>query len=113
MEAAIQTSDLDTVAGTEAEDAEKPPACGGPAKRRLVPQKAFKPARQRKEPWDLRIIKFSVHGEEGICLSDALRENWLGFDDRDERPLPEDDRFQIMIRLHVRPQLSPALHPDN
>lgn len=97
---AIQTFDLDTV--SVGEDGEESRAHGGLATRKLVPQKTFKPARRQKEPWDSQIIKFSVYGEEGVRLSDVLEGNWLGFEGRDEMPLSEDDRLQIMIRLHVR-----------
>jgi hypothetical protein len=48
------------------------------------------------------IIEFVVGGEEGIRLSDASEGNWTDFEDRDDRSLFEEDRLQIIIRLHVR-----------
>ena len=86
------------------EDREEPQAYDGPVRRELVPQYAYKSARQQKELSGLRTIKFSVYGMEGIRLSDALEENWAGLEGRDDRPLIEDGRVQVMVRLHVRPQ---------
>ena len=101
MEWPIQTSDPDTVTGSE--DKEDPQAHDCPTTRELVPQEIFKPARQQKERWDSQVIEFSVYGEEGIRLSDALEGNWAGFEGRDDRSLFGDGRNQIMVRLHVRP----------
>ena len=47
------------------------------------------------------VIKFVVDGEEGICLSDASKGNWEGFEGCDDRSLFEADRLQIIIRLQV------------
>lgn len=111
MEWAIQTSDPDTV--NRGEEGEESRAHGGLATRKLVPQKTFKPARRQNKSWDSQVVKFSVHGEEGVRLSDVLEGNWLGFEGRDEMPLSGDDRLQIMIRLHVRLPATSAVHPDN
>jgi len=66
-----------------------------------MPQEAYKTARKQKEFGGLRVIEFYVYGEKGIRLSDALGENWAGLEDRDNRSFFDDDRAQIMIRLHV------------
>jgi len=100
MEKAIQTSDPDTVTRSEDEDSQ---AHNGLTTRKLVPQKIFKPARQQKELHDSQVIEFTICGEKGICLSDALEGNWGGFEGRDDRSLFGENRPQIMVRLHVRP----------
>lgn len=99
-ERAIQTSDSDTVRGGE--DKESSQARGGVTARKLVPQETYKPVRQQKELGDSQVVEFSVCGENGIRLSDALEGNWKGFEGRDDRSLFGDDRLQIMFRLRVR-----------
>ena len=47
------------------------------------------------------VIEFVVNGERGIRLLDALEENWIGFEGRDDRSLFEADRFSINFRLRV------------
>ena len=99
MEGDIQTSDPDTVSGSE--DEGDPQAHESLTVRKLVLQETFKPSRQQKELWDPQVIEFSVRGERGIRLSDASEENWEGFDGRDDRSLFKG-RLQIILRLHVR-----------
>ena len=96
----IRTSAPDATRRTE--DEAGPETHNGHIQRKLVPQVTYKAARQQKELEGPRIIDFSVYGEKGIRLSDALEENWVGFEGRDDRSLFGDDRVQIMIRLHVR-----------
>ena len=86
---------------SEIEDRGGPRTHNSPAPRRVMPQEAYKTARKQKEFGGLRVIEFYVYGEKGIRLSDALGENWAGLEDRDNRSFFDDDRAQIMIRLHV------------
>ena len=75
----------------------------GPTPRILASQVAYKPPRRQKELGGPDAIDFSVRGERGICLSDALEGNWAGFAGRDDRDLFGDGRHRlvIMFRLHV------------
>jgi hypothetical protein len=73
----------------------------GLAPRKLVPQETYKTARKQKELGGSRVIEFHVYGEKGIRLSDALGKDCVGLEGRDDRSLFEEDRAQIMIRLHV------------
>lgn len=66
-----------------------------------MPQETYKTARKQRELGGSQVIEFYVYGERGIRLSDALGQNWAGFEGRDDRSLFDDDRVQIMIRLHV------------
>jgi len=100
MERAIQTSDPDIASSYGG--AEDPQVHKGPTPRGLMPQVTYKPARQQKESGGIRTIEFSVNGEEGIRLSDALEGNWVNFDSRDDGISFGDGRLQIMIRLQVR-----------
>ena len=105
-EKAIQTSDPDTASGSEGE--ENPQVHNYPNIRKLLPQETFKSSRQQIEFKGSQVIEFSVNGEKGICLSDALEGNWAGFEGRDDRSLFGDERLQIIVRLHVR--LQPSVH---
>lgn len=96
MERAVQTFGLYTAS----EDKEDPRAHNGLRIRRLIPQETSKPKKQQKE-WAPQAIEFSINGKEGIRLSDALEENWRGFDGRDDTSLFGEDRFQITVRLHA------------
>ena len=75
----------------------------GPTPRTLASQVVYKPPRRQKELGGSNVIDFSVRGERGICLSDALEGNWAGFVGRDDRDLFGDGphRLVIMFRLHV------------
>jgi len=95
----IRTSAPDATSRTD--DVTNSQAHYGRTQRKLIPQVPYRAAKQQRDvegPW---IIEFSVYGEKGIRLSDALEENWAGFEGRDDRSLFGDDRVQIMIRLHV------------
>jgi hypothetical protein len=72
-----------------------------PVSRKLAPQEIYKTARQQAGFRSAGVIEFAVDGKEGIRLSDALEGNWKGFEGRDDRSLFEDDRHQIILRLHV------------
>jgi len=111
MEMAIQTSSPDTA--TRGEGEKDSQVHNGPTTRKMVPQEIFKPARQQKELRDFRVIEFSVNGEKGVRLSDALEENWGGFESRDDRSLFGDDRLQIMVRLHVRLPTTIHIRPND
>lgn len=100
MERAIQTYDPDAVNGGEGGEDSR--VHRGLTTCKLVPQRTFKPTRRQKELWDSQIIEFSVRGEKGLRLSDASGGNWAGFEGKDDRSLFEDDRLQVMVRLHVR-----------
>ena len=110
-EMGLQTSTPDVLSGIE--DKAESRAHGGRILRKLIPQVTYKATRQQKELEGPRTIDFSVYGEEGIRLSDALEENWVGFEGRDDRSLFEEDRVQIMIRLHVSCQRSSPFNPDD
>ena len=101
MERAIQTYVPDT--GNGSGGGEDSRTHKGLTMRKLVPQNTFKPTRRQKELWDSQIIEFSVRGEKGLRLSDASGGNWAGFNGKDDRSLFEDDRLQVLVRLHVRP----------
>ena len=66
-----------------------------------MPQVTYKTARKQRELGGSQVIEFYVYGERGVRLSDALGQNWAGFERRDDRSLFDDDRVQIMIRLRV------------
>jgi hypothetical protein len=68
----------------------------------VLPQETYKPPRYQKELGGIQTIEFSVYGEKGIRLSDALEGKWAGFDGRDDTPLIGDDRIVIILRLQVR-----------
>ena len=85
------------------EDEEDSLAHNDLATRKLMPQETYKAARKQKKFGGSQAIEFYVYGEKGIRLSDALGKNWAGLEGRDGRTLFEDDRAQIMIRLHVSP----------
>lgn len=70
--------------------------------RELIPQDIYQPPRQKKKFKEFRVIEFSVRGEKGLLLSDALEGKWDGFDGRDDKPFSCDDGAQIMLRLRVR-----------
>jgi hypothetical protein len=59
----------------------------------------YKSARRQAGFTGSDVIEFAVNGEKGIRLSNALEDNWVGFEGRDDRSL--FDRPQIIIRLHV------------
>jgi len=101
-----------TDATSGGEDEEIPQARGGVTARELVPQETYKPARQQKELGDLQAIEFSVRGDIGIRLSDALEGNWKGFEGRDDRSLFGGDRLQIMVRLRVRLLITIHISPQ-
>lgn len=73
-----------------------------PTPRELIPQETYKPPRQQKDSGGVQTIEFSVRGEKGIRLSDALEGRWAGFDCQDDRPSFGDNRLSIMLRLRVR-----------
>jgi hypothetical protein len=95
----IRTSAPDAAGVTEDEADSR--THNGLAPRKLMSQETYKTARKQKEVGGSRIVEFHVYGERGIRLSDALGKNWVGLGGRDDRTLFEDDRAQIMIRLHV------------
>ena len=97
---AARTPAPDAASGTE--DEFGPQAHDGLVPRELVPQEPYRIARRQRDLGGSQTIEFSVYGERGIRLSDALEENWLGLELRDDRSMFGDDRVQIMIRLHVR-----------
>jgi hypothetical protein len=70
--------------------------------RELAPQEIYRPARRQTEFGNPGVVEFVVDNKEGIRLSDVLEGNWEGFEGRDDRSLFEDDRLQIIFRLHVR-----------
>lgn len=105
MERAVQTSSP----GTVSEDEGGSQVHGGLTIRTLVPQETFRPARRQNEPQGPQIIVFP--GEKGVRLSDALEGDWVDFEGRGGRPSFGDNRLNILIRLHVRPLPSSALHP--
>ena len=80
---------------------ERPVAQRQPTLQHPVPQEAYKPTKQKKLE-GLEVIEFIVNGKEGLRLSDASEENWVGLEGRDERSLFGKGRPQITIRLHVR-----------
>ena len=47
------------------------------------------------------IIEFVVNGQAGIRLSDALKGNWAGLEDRDNRSLFKGSGPQISLRVLV------------
>ena len=68
----------------------------------MARQKTYKLTRRHAEFKSSDVIRFVVDGKEGIRLSDALEGNWGGLEGRDESPLFEGDRLQIILRLQVR-----------
>ena len=72
-------------------------------KREMVPQETYTPPRPQRELEGPLTIEFSVRGERGIRLSDALEGNWGGLEKWDDRPFSGDDRVAIILRMHVRP----------
>ena len=100
-ELSIQTSSEGTPGRSELEENRR--VYNGPTSRILVPQVAYKTSRRQKEPGGPDAIDFSVRGERGISLSDALEGNWAGFVGRDDKDLFGDSphRLVIMFRLHV------------
>ena len=111
MEKAIQASDPDTATRSEDEDDAQAHNCA--TTRKLAPQEIFKPTRQQKMLHGSQAIEFFVNGEKGVRLSDALEENWGGFESRDDRSLFGDDRLQIMVRLHVRLPTTIHIYSNN
>jgi hypothetical protein len=85
------------------ESGESPEIHNNPALRHLVPQEAYKPLRRQKGPEIYQTLEFFVHGERGVCLSDALEEQWAGFEGRDDASLFEDSSIQVTLRLLVSP----------
>lgn len=73
-----------------------------------MPQFVYTPPRQQKKFGNPKNIDFFVYGEIGIRLSDALEGKWNGFVGRDDRPLSEEDRAQIMLRLLVSSSITPT-----
>ena len=100
-ELSIQTSSEGTPGRSELE--ENCRVYSGPTPRILASQVVYKPPRRQKELGGPDAIDFSVRGERGICLSDALEGNWAGFVGRDDNHLFGDSphRLVIMFRLHV------------
>lgn len=101
MGGATQTTDTGT--GSEG-GGEDPQVHKSLTLRKLVLQEIWKPSRQQKEELGgSQSIDFSVYGERGVRLSDALDGNWMGLEGRDDRSLLGDERLQIILRLQVRP----------
>jgi len=73
-----------------------------PTLRELVPQETYKLSRHQAEFAGSNIIDFFVDGEEGVRLSDASEDNWVGFEGGEDRSLFGEHRPQILVRLHVR-----------
>ena len=69
--------------------------------RNLIRQEPYSPATRQMEFTDSGPIEFIVNGKNGIRLSDALEGNVAGLEGRDDRPLFEGNRAQIIIRLQV------------
>jgi len=76
--------------------------------RELVLQEAYKLSRHQVEFTGSNIIDFFVDGEEGIRLSDASEDNWVGFEGGEDRFLFGERRPQVLVRLHVRYPIRPA-----
>lgn len=72
-----------------------------PTTRKIAPQEVYKLPRQPTNFGKPDTIEFVVNGKEGIRLSDASEQNWVGFKGGDDRSLFKGDRLQIMIRLRV------------
>ena len=67
----------------------------------IVSQVTYKPKRLG-ESQGPKVINFVVDGVDGIRLSNALKDNWAGFEGRDDRSLfGKDRRSQIILRLQV------------
>jgi hypothetical protein len=100
LENAAQTANLHVA--SEGNDGKDGPQAHQPISRGLVPQEIYKTTRQWSQLSGSGVVEFVVDGKEGIRLSDALEGHWRGFEGRDDRSFFGDDRYQIMIRLHVR-----------
>jgi hypothetical protein len=77
----------------------RPQVYRGLAPRDLVFQEPFKTTRRFAGP---DVIEFIVNGKEGVCVLNALEENWTGFERWDDQSLFEGGRLQIILRLQVR-----------
>jgi len=102
-EKTTQTTNLDTSGECKRDHWEEAhQMCRPPLKHKMAPQELYKATRHLTGFGESDIIEFIVDSEEGICLSNASEDNWVGFKGGDDRSLFEGDRLQIMIRLHVR-----------
>lgn len=103
-EIGAQTIDFDTTGkhehGREAHQTDRPPVV-----RELAPQETYKiPRRPRGVGVTGKpdVIEFIADGKRGIRLSDVSEDNWARFEGGEDRPLSNEGRLQIIIRLHVR-----------
>lgn len=85
---------------------EEPKVNKPPIVRKLAPQEFYGSIRKPTNFRSSYTIEFRVDGQEGIRLSDASEDNWVGLEGRDDRLLFEGDYLQMIIRLHVRYSVS-------